>query len=240
MRILTELEQVEVNAENMGRGVRHVVRIGVGAYSSYHWLPAFLAAFGERAPEVQVEVVANAVFSPISTLQERGIDVAIVADPPLPPGLSRIPLFRDELIAIVAPGHRLADKDHVEATDFVEEDMLTYSLTPMPGHEVDLFWRPSGVAPRRFIRVELVEAIVDLVKAGFGVSVLTRWAMEPHLNAGTLASSRLTRDGVFVGWGAVLRDSDGPGSPAHDFASALAGWCGEEGRGFHIAAPVSG
>ncbi len=236
VRILAELEQVEAAAENMSRGVRHVVRLVVGAYSSYHWLPAFLEAFRRAAPETQVEVVANAVFRPLDALQEGEIDVAIVSNQPMPAGLHRVPLFRDELVAIMAPGHRLAAKAYATPEDFVEEDMLTYSLTTLPGYEIDRFWRPSGLSPRRFIKVELVEAIVELVKAGTGVSMLTRWAMAPHLSAGTLACAQLGREGIYVGWSAVLREADRRNSPAQVLAAALAEWCAEDGRGFGVAA----
>lgn len=224
VRLLDELGQVEGYVEKMGHGVRFVVRVGIGAYSSYHWLPEFLGWFRERNPDVQVDIVANAVFAPVAAVQDRQIDVAIMSEVPVPAGLRAVRLFEDELVAIVPPSHRLAGRDHVEAGDLQDEDILTYSFHTLPGHEVDLFWRPAGVVPRRLSRVELVEAIVELVKAGFGISILTRWAMEPHLQAGTLAGVRLTEDGIRVGWDAVVRASEGEGTPTHDFVVALADW----------------
>jgi LysR family transcriptional regulator for metE and metH len=232
VRLLAELEQVETAAANMGRGVRHVVRIGIGTYTSYHWLPAFLAGFRAASPEIQVEIVANAVTAPLPALLERTIDVAIVSDGPLPAGLGALPLFDDELVAILPPGHRLAGRPSIEAADLQDEDVLTYSLTTVPGHEVDQFWRPSRVSPRRIVRVEQVDAIVELVKAGFGVSILTRWAMAPHLAAGTLACCALGPGGIALGWSAVLRDGDGQGSPARTLAEALAEWCASGDGGF--------
>ena len=41
-RVLEELERAEHDAVEMSRGIDHVVRIGIGAYTRYHWLPAFL------------------------------------------------------------------------------------------------------------------------------------------------------------------------------------------------------
>jgi LysR family transcriptional regulator for metE and metH len=232
VRLLAELEQVEQAARNMGRGIRHVVRIGIGTYTSYHWLPAFLGRFRGSAPDVQVEIVANAVTAPLKALQERDIDVAIVPEGPLPAGLRPLPLFEDALVAVLPPNHRLASRPFIAPQDLQDEDVLTYSLTTVPGHEVDQFWRPSGVAPRRIVRVEQVDAIVELVKAGFGVSILTRWAMAPHLAAGTLACRPLGPEGIALEWRAVLRDGDDVDTPPGALADALAAWCRDPDGGF--------
>ncbi len=128
----------------------------------------------------------------------------------------------------MAPEHRLAAKGMVEPADFRELDVLTYSFTNLPGHELDLFWRPSGTTPRRIITVELVEAIVDLVKANLGLAIVPRWAIAPHLAAGTLASCRLTDDGIRIGWN-VIRHATSPNDAAACVAEALATWCGTNG-----------
>jgi LysR family transcriptional regulator for metE and metH len=228
-RLLDELEQVETVAQKMAYGIEDVVRLGVATYSSYHWLPAFLSELYKTAPQIEVEVVANAVQQPLAALHEGDIDLAIVPDALIPPGMPSTPLFDDELVAIMAPDHRLAAKRVVEAVDFREHDVLTYSFTNLPGHEFDLFWRPAGVTPRRIIRVELVEAIVDLVKADLGLAIVQRWAIAPHLDAGTLASRRLTADGIRIAWSVVRRATAGDDGAAARVAEALAAWSGRNG-----------
>jgi len=223
-RLIDDLEQVELLIEKMGEGVRYVVRFGIGAYNSYHWLPDFLAWFREKRPDVQVDIVANTNFEPMAAVADRRMDVAMMSRMPPMAGLQAMHLFDDELLAILPPGHALADRAYVEASDLTHEDMLTYSFHTLPGHDVDLFWRPANAAPRRLSKVEHIEAIVELVKAGFGSAILTRWAMEPHLAHGALASTRLTKEGIRLSWDAVLRDSEGEGTPSHDFATALAAW----------------
>ena len=50
----------------------------------------------------------------------------------------------------------------------------------------------------------MTEAVVELVKAGMGVSVLARWAIEPHLAAGTLLERPLGREGYHRQWSAAM------------------------------------
>ena len=102
----------------------------------------------------------------------------------------------------------------------------------MPGHEHDRLFRPSGVHARRYVTVELPEAIIELVAAGFGVSILARWVVAPHVGCGSIAAARLTSEGIDIDWYAALRESDGPDSPGHRLARALAAWCAETPAAF--------
>mgnify|MGYP001964990977 CR=1 FL=1 len=222
--LLVDMEEIEHNVVRMAQGVRYVVRLTIGSYSSFHWLPEFLAWFAREHPDYEVDIVANAVFTPVAALQERTIDLAILPEVPAPAGLKGVSLFDDELVAIMAPSHPLAGRDWVTPEDLGDDEVLTYSFQNLPGHELDRFWRPSHVVPRRYRRVELIEAIVEMVKAGFGISILARWAMAPHLESGSLASARLAPDGVSVEWQALLRDGEGEDSPPEVFARSLAAW----------------
>jgi LysR family transcriptional regulator, regulator for metE and metH len=53
------------------------------------------------------------------------------------------------------------------------------------------------------LEVQLTEAAIELVKAGLGVAFLARWAVDPHVRAGTLAAVPLTRRGYRRTWSAA-------------------------------------
>ena len=233
-RLLTDLDRAEAVARASVGGPKHVVRLGIGFYTAYHWLPRFLKRLRHEAPDLDIEIVAGAARQPLDMLAEGGIDLAVVAGEPARSGIGGRHLFSDELVAIMAPDHRLAARPFVEAEDFGAEDYLSYSRTIMPGHEHDRLFRPAGVHPRRYITVELPEAIVELVAAGFGVSILAAWAVAPHVRFGTIASARLTADGLPIDWFAALRETDGADSPGHRLAAALAAWCGETPDAFAL------
>jgi LysR family transcriptional regulator for metE and metH len=52
--------------------------------------------------------------------------------------------------------------------------------------------------------VQLTEALIELVKAGLGVAVMSHWAVAPHVRAGTIVALGVTSDGVYKHWSAVL------------------------------------
>lgn len=237
--ILASLERAEIDAQKLGGGTREVVRLGLGAYSAYHWLPSFLSYLAVSDPSIQIEIVASANRRPEAALLNHEIDLAVVPGRPVRPGLAATPLFEDELVAILSPRHPLARKAVLEPDDFGDDDYITYSITPEPGYEYDRVFRRAARPPRRDRRVEQIEAIVEMVKAGFGLSILTRWAMEPHLRAGTLLCKRVTRDGLQISWSVLTRSDDGARSAASLVAGILAEWCRSSALGFRTMEPVA-
>ncbi|HEY3808772.1 MAG TPA: LysR family transcriptional regulator [Steroidobacteraceae bacterium] len=231
-RILAQLEQAEKQIVRDRGAMRHIVRIGCGAYSGYRWLPRFLKVFQQSAPDVDIEVVADATQRPLQALQDRDIDVAVTSGSPDKSTTRSVRLFRDELVLIMAPSHPLAGKEVIVATDLSDQVYISYSAVAEKGHEYERFIKPAQVSYRSMLRVELTEAIVELVIGGFGISILSRWAVSHYLRSGALATARVTRKGLHVDWYAAARKSEPDDGGAWRMAIALKNWCQQDARGF--------
>jgi LysR family transcriptional regulator for metE and metH len=84
------------------------------------------------------------------------------------------------------------------------EHLLIYAV---PKEELSIYQKilvPAGVSPKQLSRVELTEAIIEMVKAGLGIGVMARWAVRPHLEAGTLRAVPLTARGFYRRWSAAM------------------------------------
>ncbi len=234
-RVLADMERAEADVRRMNRGVEHVVRIAVEAYSSYHWLPGFLARLGELAPGIDLQVMAAAGREPLQALANRHVDLIVVSGEVAQVGVSRRWLFEDELLFIMPPGHRLAGRDFIEGPDIVGEAFTTYNKVPVPDREFARLFRPSESYPLWTATVELPEAIVELVAAGQGTSVLAGWAVRPTARSGRVAVARVGREGLAVPWFVAIRSDDEAGGPIALTADALRDWCREVG-GFEAGA----
>lgn len=209
--VLAELRQAQQQISASPAEEKGVIRISTECYTCYHWLPAKLKEFHAAFPNVDVQIVVEATHQPIRALLRGRLDVAIVADPAPARNLSSRLLFQDELVVIVNPEHPLGSRPFARAEDFIGEHLITYSI---PLDQLTLFQevlRPARVRPARHSQVELTEAIVEMVKAGLGISVLARWAVAPQLKAASLRAVPLTKTGFFRKWSAVtLRQKHSP------------------------------
>src|SRR4029079_15588117 len=104
------------------------------------------------------------------------------------------------MVLATAPWHRLARRSQVRPADLATEHLITYDLPRSTSSVVRDFLAQDGVSPARVSGVQLTEGIIEMTKAGVGVTILARWAVQPHLDAGTLAAVRLRRSRVPPHW----------------------------------------
>jgi LysR family transcriptional regulator for metE and metH len=200
--VLDELQQAERELAEHRAGRLGVLRLATHCYTTYHWLPRILKFFLRDFPDVDIQIVPEVTRQPIAALLAEKVDLAIVSCEPDQPGLVAEPLFEDEFVAVMPPHHRLASRPYLEAEDFKDEHLLLH----FDAERSILFTQmliPAGVTPRRVSELHLTEAVVEMVKAGLGISVVARWTVDNHLAAGTLKDVRLTANGLRRTWRAV-------------------------------------
>jgi LysR family transcriptional regulator for metE and metH len=220
--VLEEMERAENEIQRGASETRGVLRLSTQCYTAYHWLPPRLKIFQKKFPGVDVQLVIEATPHPFGALLDGKIDLALAWAPVRNSKIQFTPLLRDEMVALVPPGHRWAAKAFVAAEDFAGEDLIVYP--PRQESSVLLqFLKPAGIAPRRVREVALTEAIVSLVKARMGVAVLTRWAVAPQLASGELKAVRVTREGFYREWSTAQLKSKSAPAYVEEFIRVLAG-----------------
>jgi LysR family transcriptional regulator for metE and metH len=204
--VLATIQQTEDAIRQLAGDSRGVLRITTECYTCYHWLPPLLKRYHRSHPRVDVRIDVTATNDPITALLEGRLDLAVVSDPIKDRRVVSRPLFQDEMVVIVSPAHRLADKRFVEPQDFANETLLSYASK----EESTVYQRlliPNGVSPANLLQVQLTEAIIEMAKAGMGLGVLAWWAVEPEVRAGRLKALTLTKRGFGRAWNAAtLKD----------------------------------
>lgn len=206
-RVLDEIGRAEEDLKLMSQDGKGVLRLCTQCNTGYHWLPPLLQSFHRKYPGVDVQIIVTATERPIEALLDGQIDLAVVTSEVTDRRLQLVPLFEDELVAVVAPTHPFAKRAFIEPTDFTEEHLIIYTADRHDSYTFMRILGPAGVEPERVSQVPLTEAILELVKAGLGVSVMARWAIEPALETGAVKAVRIGKRGAYRSWTAVtLRD----------------------------------
>ena len=214
-QVLDELQRAEEDIKRIASKKEGLLRISTECYTTYHWLPSILKVFHTRFPNVDVQVVSEATERPVEFLLERKLDLGIVSGSIRERQIVLKPLFQDKLVVIVHPDHPLAQQRYVKAEDFAGEHLFLYS-GPLEsyafGREVLI---RAGITPKQISHFQLTEGIIEMVKAGLGISVLAHWAVDPEIKRRTIKALPLTRKGFIRQWSAAtLRN--GPVPPHMD------------------------
>lgn len=224
MQVLPALQRAETDFEQISKQATSIVRLGIAAYSCFHWLPEFMQFATLEAPSIQLLLVASATQNPIRSLHEGVVDVVVAPGYLATPGITATHLFQDELVLVTPPQHSLKNKPYIKAEDLAENVYLTYSHTAQPGFEYERFIRPSGVIPHQVNVVEMTDAIIELIAAGFGVSILSKWAMQSAVANHRVATVQVGETGLDLSWSALTREADTKTAPIHTLSVLLAQW----------------
>jgi LysR family transcriptional regulator, regulator for metE and metH len=208
-RVLADIRTAEDDVRRLGARQAGVLRVCAQCNTGYHWLPPLVDVFRRRYPDIEVSLALECTLRPIDALLDGKLDVAIVTQAVRHDRVRVRPLFEDEHAAIVAPDHPFAGRPFVRPQDFASERLLLYSSSPDDSFTIQTILRPAGVTPRQISFVMLTEAILEMVKARLGISVMQTWAIEPALRAGDVRAVPITKSGIHRRWHAATLEAAG-------------------------------
>lgn len=137
-------------------------------------VPEELRAFHERHPQVRVNLVMGASDDLVGQVIEGVLDVAFLglpADASVSGVIDHV-LARDRLVAVVAPGHRLAGAKRVRLARLTDEAFVDFP-TGSPGRvQSDQAFTAAGL--HRDVAFEVTDAhlMARLIREGLGIGML--------------------------------------------------------------------
>ena len=224
-KILREVQHVENSlVEKRSPPTTKVLRVATFAYSSYRWLPEFFRAERDKHSNLEFEFAATGPGIPIKTIENGEADVGIIAGKINSDSLCKIELFSDELVCVMPNDHPLCQKAVLTAEDFMNDPFVTYSTHTEEGFEEDLLWRKAGIRPK-VINAGHTDAVIEMVKAGFGLTILSKWAIDNHASGSDVQTRSVTQSGLSLTWYAVFRKNHIDYSVLEECATSLSEWC---------------
>ena len=194
--VLTEVHAAERDLQRMNGQATGELRIALECHTCFDWLMPVMHEFRQRWPGVEVDLVAGFHADPLALLKEGRADLVIGSRPKALRPWHVLPLFRFEILAVVANDHPLRHKRHLSPRDFEGETLITY---PVPEARIDLIrevLRPAGLdLPRR--TAELTVAIVQLAASRRGIAALPNWGLQSYLSHDYVQGVRIGPKGLW-------------------------------------------
>lgn len=195
-RLLPQLTHTEERLEQLARGERGNLRIGMECHPCYQWLLKIVSPFLTQWPDVDVDVKQKFQFGGIGALFGYEIDILVTPDPLRKPGLVFEPVFDYEQVLVVGSQHPLSRAEYALPKQLSEETLITYPVSIERLDIYNLFLTPAGIAPKRHKIIETTDIMLQMVASGRGVTALPRWLVEEQSAKFDVAPVRLGQRGV--------------------------------------------
>lgn len=195
-KVLEEIQATERDLAKISQQPSGSLRIVLECHTCFDWLMPLMDEFRQHWPDVELDLVSGFHSDPVKLLEEGGADVVIGSEHKRRRGIVHHPLFRFEILAVLAPEHPLRGKRILHAADFVGETLITY---PVPEDRIDLILnvlKPAGIHPQRRT-AELTVAILQLVASRRGVAALPSWGIKNYVDHDYVIARRIGANGLW-------------------------------------------
>ena len=179
---------------------RPPLRLSTQCYTCYHWFPQVAQHLAAEHPGLEIQLVAEATRAPIEAMLEDRLDAALCCFPVRDRRLTGVPLFDDELVVVMPALHPLARRSFVTAEELLRERVYFYELPEADERRLNRQLFPKSAPHARLIKLPLTEAIIEFVRAGQGLTLLSRWSLGPYLERGDLVTRPFGRSGMRRTW----------------------------------------
>ncbi len=193
-RMLTLEDQLlaEVAASSEGELAGDLV-LGASTGPAAVVVPVVLGEFQRENPGVRVFLTVSDTHSVVERVAARELELGIVGAARRHRGVRFEPFFSDEVILVCPPGHRFAGRS-VSLDELREEPLILMQEGAGVRQIVEDALRRQGIRLRDLdVRLELglQESVRRAVEAGYGVTFISRTAVEAELAAGRLTEARV-------------------------------------------------
>lgn len=180
--------------------------VGASQVIGVYLLPALLAAFRKEFPAIELSVEIEPARRIVDLLVSNEVDIGLIGE-----GVAiddeRIgvkPVFHDELVLIVPPGHVFAEMPSVKPASLTDMPFVFPHRDSASSESVLDQLGARGIRPNSVLELGNIGAVKRAVEAGMGISIVSKLAVEHELRDGRLASVpiaglRLERQ-IFLCW----------------------------------------
>jgi LysR family transcriptional regulator, transcriptional activator of the cysJI operon len=192
--LVAEAEQVLIQAKELDAGF---LRFGSTKTLVRYVLAKHISRFQKAFPRIQIQIHEGSSQEMVRSVLENQNDFAIVGRVEYDEKLEVIPLIQDELVLLVAPGHRLCEKEEVSLHDLAGENLILRERGSGTRRLIERVLRNTDIISSAYVESDNVDFIKELVAMGNGVTLLAGMGADLDVSRGALKILPL-REGVFV------------------------------------------
>jgi DNA-binding transcriptional LysR family regulator len=185
--VLAAYAQLEERMRALTGTVSGTVRVATVYSVGLHELPPVVRRFMALYPEAKIDLEYARTTRIVREVLAGSIDLGVVAYPEKKRGLSVVPLGGDRLVLICPPGHPLASRKKVRASDLHGQDFVHFERDIPTRRATERVFRAHGVTVRRAAEFDNIETIKRAVEVGFGVAVVPLPSVVDEQRRGQLA-----------------------------------------------------
>jgi DNA-binding transcriptional LysR family regulator len=191
-------KKIEDAVEQMKELKKGSLKLGSARTYARYFMPFLLTGFRDAYPQIKIHFAEGSSREMINSLIDLKNEVVIIAKADDNPNIAFIPFSREELVLILPPNHRLANKGSISFEQFAEEPIIMKDPGSGTRKLVDEMFAQNDRRPNILMETGDAEIIKLMVQHGEGISFLVKEAVAVELQEKKLAAVSFQKHPIFL------------------------------------------
>ncbi|AGL37153.1 hydrogen peroxide-inducible genes activator [Mycobacterium avium subsp. paratuberculosis] len=201
--------------------LRAGMRLGLIPTVAPYVLPTVLAGIAERRPGLTLRVTEDQTERLLAVLREGALDAALIALPAETAGVTAIPIYDEDFVLALPPGHPLAGKRRVPATALADLPLLLDEGHCLRDQALDVCHKAGVRAELANTRAASLATAVQCVTGGLGVTLIPQSAVPVEASRSRLGLAQFAAPRPGRRIGLVFRSSSGRDDSYRELAGLI-------------------
>lgn len=188
-----------------------------------HELPPYTRQFTRQHPQVKIHTDYLRSSEVYAAVLSGRADAGFVAYPVARRGLASEVIWRDRLVMVCGPAHRLARRARVALSDLAGEKFIAFAADQPTRKALDRALRASRAAMRPEMEFDNVETVKRTVEIGDAISILPETTLANERRVGSLVPVEIAGEDMWRPVGVITRRRRGATPALQRFLELLRG-----------------
>lgn len=183
IELVAQLERLALAIDDIQIGAGGHLRLWANPSAFGGFLPELLAAYGQRNPEVKIDLEDALSEDAVRAVAAGAAELAVIGENTPSEGLETFVCDIDDLVLITPSGHPLGVAGPVAFERALDFDFVTLARTASLTRKISAAAEAVGRVLRIRVQARSFDAICRMVAAGLGLTVLPRSGAVLYANA---------------------------------------------------------
>lgn len=191
VKILRLQEDALQAVEQYGGKLVGRIMIGSGTIPGTYILPGLIGKFREKYPSIKATLKISSSHTIVEEVLDGELEIGIVGARWSEKGLDYKETFSDSLAVVAAVDHPLAGRREVSISELVDEPFIFRESGSGTRKVTEQIFVDHGIKVSNLTEVAEIgstAAVLEAVRDGLGISILSTKAVERDVRAGTLVT----------------------------------------------------
>ena len=192
--ILDEYENAKKEIAKVSGKLRGEIRIGIASLLGKYLMPRLIGHFKTEHPLIDIMMLVGNSGKLIQELKEHALDLVIVSEPISAQHFIVRPFLDDELVIIINPHHKWANRETINFNDLLTESFVTREKGSGTGEVFKNFLSTRNISIKNLNTIMTLgssEAIKSAVESGVAYGIVSKMAVRREIEMGLLKQVKI-------------------------------------------------